>query len=133
MATVEVTEQNFNDITRQGTVLLDWWAAWCGPCRSFAPIYEEASGRHPDIVFGKVDTEAQSNLAASFGIQSIPTIMVIRDGVMLFSQPGALPGAVLEELITKVREVDMDEVRRHVEEAEEAEDAKDAKDAKARG
>jgi thioredoxin 1 len=124
MATVEVTEQNFNDITREGTVLLDWWASWCGPCRSFAPIYEEASTRHPDIVFGKVDTEAQSNLAASFGIQSIPTIMVIRDGVMLFAQPGALPGTVLEELIEKVREVDMDEVRRHLEEAEEAESAK---------
>ncbi|HKE15820.1 MAG TPA: thioredoxin domain-containing protein [Kofleriaceae bacterium] len=121
MATVEVTEQNFNDITREGTILLDWWASWCGPCRSFAPIYEEASTRHPDIVFGKVDTEAQSNLAASFGIQSIPTIMVIRDGVMLFAQPGALPGAVLEELIGKVREVDMDEVRRHLHEAEGAE------------
>jgi thioredoxin 1 len=123
MATVEVTEQNFNEITSQGVVLLDWWAEWCGPCRRFAPIYEEASTRHPDIVFGKVDTEAQSNLAASFGIQSIPTIMVIRDGVMLFAQPGSLPGELLDEIIAKVREVDMDEVRRRVVEAEEAEQA----------
>lgn len=132
MATVEVTEQNFNQIATQGTVLLDWWAEWCGPCRRFAPIFEEASARHPDLVFGKIDTEAESNLAASFGIKSIPTLMVIRDGVMLFAQPGALPDALLEELIGKVREVDMDEVRRHLadaraEGAEEAE-AEEAQD-----
>jgi thioredoxin 1 len=127
MATVEVTEQNFKDIVTKGTVLLDWWAEWCGPCRRFAPVYEEASSRNPDITFGKVDTEAQQVLAASFGIQSIPTIMVIRDGVMLFSQAGALPAAALDELINKVREIDMDEVRRHIAEAEEAEDAKEAK------
>jgi thioredoxin 1 len=125
MATVEVTEQNFNQITRQGMVLIDWWAEWCGPCRTFAPIYEEASARHPDVVFGKIDTESQSNLAASFGIQSIPTVMMIRDGVMLFSQPGALPGTLLDELIAKVREVDMDEVRRRIEEAESQAPAKD--------
>src|SRR5262245_59130508 len=118
MATVEVTESNFSEITRQGLVLLDWWAEWCGPCRRFAPIYEEASARHPDVVFGKINTEAQQALAASFGIQSIPTIMVIRDGVMLFAQPGSLPGELLDELITKVREVDMDEVRRQLAESE---------------
>ncbi len=126
MATVEVTEQNFKQIVTQGTVLLDWWAAWCGPCRNFAPVYEEASSRNPDITFGKIDTEAQQALAASFGIQSIPTIMVIRDGVMLFSQAGALPAASLDELIAKVREIDMDEVRRHIVEAEEAGEAKKA-------
>jgi thioredoxin 1 len=120
MGTVEVTEQNFDQITRRGTVLLDWWAEWCGPCRRFAPIYEQASSRHPDVVFGKIDTDAQQGLASSFGIRSIPTIMVIRDGVMLFTQPGSLPGELLDELITKVGEVDMDEVRRHVQEAEEA-------------
>jgi thioredoxin 1 len=120
MATVEVTEQNFNQITRHGTVLLDWWAEWCGPCRRFAPIYEEASARHPDIVFGKIDTDAQQKLAASFGIRSIPTIMALRDGVMLFAQPGSLPGELLDELVAKVRDVDMDDVRRQLAEAEEA-------------
>jgi thioredoxin 1 len=127
MATVEVTEQNFKEIVTQGTVLLDWWAEWCGPCRRFAPVYEEASTRNPDITFGKIDTEAQQALAASFGIQSIPTIMVVRDGVMLFSQAGALPAASLDELITKVREIDMDEVRRHVAEAAEAVEAEEAR------
>jgi thioredoxin 1 len=127
MATVEVTEKNFNEITRQGTVLLDWWAEWCGPCHSFAPVYEEASGRHPEVVFGKIDTEAQSNLAAAFGIQSIPTVMVIRDGVMLFSQPGALPSTLLDELITKVQEVDMDEVRLRLAEARNEADDEDGK------
>ena len=126
MSTVEVTEQNFNEITRGGVVLLDWWAEWCGPCRRFAPIYEEASTRHPDIVFGKVDTEAQSGLAAAHGIRSIPTIMVMREGVILFAQPGSLPGDLLDEIIAKAREVDMDEVRRRLVEAEEAAEAEQA-------
>ena len=120
MATVEVTEKNFEETIAKGLVLLDWWAAWCGPCRRFAPVYEEASGRHPDIVFGKIDTEAQQNLAAEFGIRSIPTIMAFREGIMLFAQPGSLPGEVLDELIGKLREVYMDEVRRRVAEAQEA-------------
>jgi thioredoxin 1 len=120
MATVEVTEKNFEETIEKGLVLLDWWAEWCGPCRRFAPIYEEASGRHADVVFGKVDTEAQPNLAGEFGIRSIPTIMAFRDGILLFAQPGSLPGEVLDELIGKLREVDMDEVRRRVAEAQEA-------------
>jgi thioredoxin 1 len=121
MATVEVTEKNFEETIEKGDlVLIDWWAEWCGPCRRFAPIYEEASGRHPDVVFGKVDTEAQPNLAGEFGIRSIPTIMAFREGVLLFAQPGSLPGEVLDELIGKLREVDMDEVRRRVAEAQEA-------------
>ena len=120
MATVEVTEKNFEETIEKGLVLVDWWAEWCGPCRRFAPVYEEASGRHPDIVFGKVDTEAQPSLAGEFGIRSIPTIMAFRDGILLFAQPGSLPGEVLDELIGKLREVDMDEVRRRVAEAQEA-------------
>jgi thioredoxin 1 len=120
MATVEVTEKNFEETIGKGLVLVDWWAEWCGPCRRFAPIYEEASGRHPDVVFGKVDTEAQPNLAGEFGIRSIPTIMAFRDGILLFAQPGSLPGELLDELIGKLREVDMDEVRRRVSEAESA-------------
>jgi thioredoxin 1 len=107
----EVTKDNFNDtINNNGIVLMDWWAEWCGPCRSFAPVFAEASGRHDDIVFGKIDTEAQPELAAMARITSIPTIMAFRDGILIFSQPGALPGPSLEELIGKVRELDMDQV-----------------------
>jgi thioredoxin 1 len=120
MPTLEVTEKNFEETIEKGLVLLDWWAEWCGPCRRFAPIYEEASTRHPDVVFGKIDTEAQPSLAGEFGIRSIPTIMAFRDGILLFAQPGSLPAAVLDELVGKLREVDMDEVRRRVAEAEEA-------------
>lgn len=112
MATVELTTDNFSEVvTGPGTVLVDFWAAWCGPCRQFAPVFEQAAQTHDDIVFGKVDTEAQAELAQTFNISSIPTLMAVRDGVVLYSQPGALPSAALEELISKVREVDMDEVR----------------------
>jgi thioredoxin 1 len=111
MPTTEITKENFNDtINNNNIVLVDWWAAWCGPCRSFAPVFEEASGRHADIVFGKIDTEAQPELSAMARITSIPTIMAFREGILIFAQPGALPGTSLEDLIGKVRDLDMEEV-----------------------
>jgi thioredoxin 1 len=116
MATVEINKDKFKDIVgKQGIVLLDWWATWCGPCRFFAPIYEQVSNKHPDITFGKIDTEAEQELSGAFEIRSIPTLMVFRDGILLFEQAGALPAAALEELISKVQALDMEDVRRQVE------------------
>ncbi|MCD0444639.1 thioredoxin [Glycomyces sp. A-F 0318] len=122
MATVELTKDNFEEtVTGNGIVLVDWWADWCGPCKMFAPTFESASEQHADVVFGKIDTEDQQELSAEAGIQSIPTLMAFRDGILLYSQPGALPAAALEEIIGKVKELDMDEVRKQIE-AEEAGD-----------
>ena len=116
MATVELTAENFNStVSGDGLVLVDFWAAWCGPCRMFGPVFEKVSERHPDAVFGKVDTEAEPEVAAAFKIASIPTLMIIRDGIVLYAQPGALPEAALEELVTKAGELDMDEVRASIE------------------
>ena len=112
MATVELTAENFADvITGNEIVFVDFWAGWCGPCRRFGPVFEKSSTDHPAVVFGKVDTEAQHELAAAFQIQSIPTLMAFRQQVILFAQPGALPSEALESLITQVAAVDMDSVR----------------------
>jgi thioredoxin 1 len=111
MATKALTTATFDDVAGKGIVLVDFWADWCGPCKRFAPTYEALSEEHPDIVFGKVDTEAEQELALKFDIQSIPTIMAIKDGVIVFSQPGALPKPMVESLIEQVRELDMVKVR----------------------
>jgi len=121
MSTVALTKNTFEPaITRDGIVLVDFWAGWCGPCRRFAPTFEQASKQHPDIVFAKVDTEAESGLAGALRISSIPTLMAFRDGVLVFAQPGALPPAALDQVIQAVRELDMDEVRRKLAEQKAA-------------
>jgi thioredoxin 1 len=114
-STVELTKDNFDQtVTDNDFVLIDFWAEWCGPCRQFAPVYEKAAEDNPDLVFGKVDTEAQPELAQAFGIQSIPTLMIVRDKVAVYAQPGALPEAALTDLIGQARNLDMDEVRKSI-------------------
>jgi thioredoxin 1 len=121
MSTVSLTEDTFEDtVTGPGITLVDWWASWCGPCRMFAPVFQAASEKHPDITFGKVDTEDQRGLSAAAQITSIPTLMAFRDGILVFSQPGALPAAALEKVIQAVRELDMDEIHGQTAAREEA-------------
>ncbi len=115
MATIELTEDNFNDIVQNNAmVLVDFWADWCGPCKSFAPVFEAAAAKHPDVVFAKVNTEKQQALAGHFGIRSIPTLMIFRDQIIIFSQAGALPAAALDDIVGKAKALDMDIVRAEI-------------------
>ncbi len=117
--TVDITEANFKDVVeKDGIVLVDWWAPWCGPCRIFGPTYEKVAAKNTDITFGKVNTEDEQGLAGAFDIRSIPTLMILRDKVLVFSQPGALPEAALEDLIRQVRALDMEKVRAEIAEQE---------------
>ena len=126
MATVELTKDNFEKTVNENPmVIVDFWAPWCGPCRGFAPVFEKASETHQDVVFAKVNTDEQQELAGAFQIRSIPTLMAFRDKVLIFAQPGALPASALEQLIQKIRELDMDDVRKQIA-AHESEHGKEA-------
>jgi thioredoxin len=124
MSTVTLTTENFEEyVGKPGVLVIDWWAPWCGPCRAFAPIYEKAAEKYADVTFAKINTEDQPDLAGSFQIQAIPTLMVFREQVLVFARPGMLPAAALDELVEKVKALDMDEVRRATAEAETEPDA----------
>jgi len=115
LSTVDLTQENFEDVVKNNAmVLVDFWAPWCGPCRAFAPVYEATSAQHADVVFAKVNTEDQPELASTFQIRSIPTLMLFRDQIILFSQPGSLPGPALEDILTKAKALDMDMVRKEI-------------------
>ena len=130
MGAMQVTAANFQEtVEKGGVVLLDWWAPWCGPCRAFAPVFEKAAETYADVTFGKINTDEEQQLAGMFEIRSIPTLMVFRDKVLVFAQPGALPAAALEDLIQQVKGLDMEKVLKDVEEQERAEKEKDAKSA----
>jgi thioredoxin len=127
MSTVNLNAKNFSETVKNNDiVVLDWWASWCGPCRAFAPIYEKASAEHSDIVFGKINTEEELDLSAAFGIQSIPTLMIFREEIILFSEAGMMSAKQLGELLGRVRSLDMQDVRRRIAEAAKAESSKKA-------
>jgi thioredoxin 1 len=120
-STIQLTKTNFEETLKRGGILfIDFWADWCGPCKAFAPVFENTATKHQDIIFGKVDTDAEQELAGAFGIQAIPTLAIFRDGILIFSQAGAMPAAKLEELIQKTRALNMDDVRKEIAAAEEA-------------
>ncbi|MFZ4580058.1 MAG: thioredoxin family protein [Myxococcota bacterium] len=118
MSTVNLTESNFTEtVQKEGITFIDWWAPWCGPCRSFGPIYEKVAAANPDVTFGKINTEEEQGLAGAFGIRSIPTLMIFRDGILLFSEPGMVPAEGLNDLLRQTKALDMDDVRRKTEAA----------------
>ena len=127
MAVVELTKENFEQVvTSNPTVVVDYWAPWCGPCRGFAPVFEKVSEAHPDVVFAKVNTDEEQEIAAHFQIRSIPTLMVFREQIIVFSQPGALPQGAFEQVVTKAKTLDMDEVRKQIDQQEKDGDAGDS-------
>lgn len=130
MSTINLTADAFEDtISKDGMVFLDFWAEWCGPCKSFGPVFEEASEKYPDATFAKIDTEAEQELSGALNIRSIPTLMAFRDGILVFSQPGALPASAFNDLITQVEGLDMDEIRAKIEAEKESETASEGTDA----